>query len=350
MQLVIIGLLVVLLAVAAYAVVLLRTPKKVEPDQSMLMLSQRLEAMQAQVSSQLEHTRQAINTEMDRTRQSSERTATGVSSQVQAFTRGMTELRETVHAVQESVKGVASFQEMFRSPKLRGQWGELSLGSILKEYFPQGGFQEQYYFKSGEAVDAIVKLPNGLILPIDSKFNWDNFQKMTEADAEPARVAFRKTFLGDVKKKVDEIANKYVLPSEGTTDLALMYVPAEAIYYEIIQHLREDDVAEYARRKKILLASPNTLYITLTAVAHWFKDDQVRKATGAIIKKLETVIKDATTLGNEFRKLGDHLDDARSAYEKTDKRLSLLVERTQKVIELGEEEKSLDTPRGNAEA
>jgi DNA recombination protein RmuC len=231
---------------------------------------------------------------------------------------------------------------MFRSPKLRGQWGELSLGSILKEYFPRGGYQEQYYFKSGEAVDAIVRLPNGLILPIDSKFNWDNFQKMTEAESEAPRAAYRKAFLSDVKKKVDEIATKYVLPSEETTDLALMYVPAEAIYYEIIQSLRDEDVTEYARKRKILLCSPNTLYITLTAVTHWFKDAQVQKQTREIIKKLETVIKDAGTLSDDFRKLGDHLSSATSAYERSDKKLGHLVERTQKVIDMGQEQEQLE--------
>ena len=326
LQYAIIVLLLLIFGAVAYAARFLRAPKKTEPDQSLLMLDQRLNELTKQVSQQLEHSRQA-----------SEQSSRSVFQQVQSFTQGMTELRETVHRVQESVKDVSSFQEMFRSPKLRGQWGELSLGSILKEYFPRGGFQEQYYFSSGEAVDAIVKLPNGLLLPIDSKFNWDNFQKMTEAEAEVPRAAYRKAFLSDVKKKVDEIATKYVLPGEQTTDLALMYVPAEAIYYEIIQNLRDEDVSEYARKRKILLCSPNTLYITLTAVTHWFKDAQVQKETRQIIKKLETVIKDAGTLATDFRKLGDHLSDARAAFDRSDKKLGHLVDRTQRVIELSDE-------------
>jgi DNA recombination protein RmuC len=140
-----------------------------------------------------------------------------------------------------------------------------------------------------------------------------------------------------VKKKVDEIATKYILPSEGTVDMALMYMPAESIYYEVVQNIREEDVAEYARKRKVYLVSPNTLYITLSAVIHWFKDAQLQKQTRAIMKRLETVIKDAGTLANEFRKLGDHLSDATSAFERSDKKLGHLVERTQKVIELSKE-------------
>lgn len=324
-------LLVAVLGAMMYIVRILRAPKNDVPDQSLLMLSGRLESLSSQVSAQLEQSRQA-----------SERASASVFSQVSAFTQGMTELRETVHRVQESVKDVSSFQEMFRSPKLRGTWGELSLESILKEYFPQGGYAIQHGFSSGEVVDAVLKLPNNLLLPIDSKFNWDNFKKMTEAEEQTARGAYRKQFLSDVKKKVDEIATKYILPSEGTVDMALMYMPAESIYYEVIQNIKDDDVSEYARKRKVYLTSPNTLYITLSAVVHWFKDAQLQKETRQIMKKLEVVIKDAGTLATDFRKLGDHLSDAQSAFERSDKKLGHLVERTQKVIEISEETRQLE--------
>jgi DNA recombination protein RmuC len=331
MQTTIVILLVVVLGAMAFIVFTLRRRGQSEPDQSSLMLAQRLDALQQQMSMQLEQTRQA-----------SERATHSMSSQVQSFTQGMTELRETVHRVQESVKDVSSFQEMFRSPKHRGTWGELTLGAILGEYFPRGGYEEQHAFMSGEIVDAVLKLPNGSLLSIDSKFSWDNFQKMAEAQGDTEKTAFRKQFLSDVKKRIDEIATKYVLPSEGTVDMALMYIPAESIYYEVIQNLHDDDVSEYARKRKVYLTSPNTLYITLTAVIHWFKDVQLQKQTHDIMKRLETVIKDAGTLANDFRKLGDHLSDANSAFERSEKKLGHLVERTQKVIDAGDELKAIE--------
>ncbi|MDI6820903.1 MAG: DNA recombination protein RmuC [Patescibacteria group bacterium] len=290
-------------------------------DQSFLLLSQRMDALM-----------QEINNQLERSRQSSERSVQNVFSQVQSFTKGMTELRETVHQVKESVKDVSSFQEMFRSPKLRGTWGELTLEAILKEYFPPNGYQTQHAFSSGEIVDAILKLPNDLLLPIDSKFSWENFKKMTESESETGRISFRKLFVSDIKKRIDEIASKYILPSEDTVDMALMYMPAESIYYEVIQNVKDDDISEYARKRKVYIVSPNTLYITLSAVIHWFKDVQLQKQTRNIMKRLEVVIKDATTLASDFQKLGGHLSDAHSAFDRTDKRLSLLVERTQKVI------------------
>jgi DNA recombination protein RmuC len=326
-------LIVIIVGVLLLAVLLwMRTQAKpAGQDQNALMLAQRLDALQAQVTAQLEQTRQA-----------SERATHSMSSQVQSFTQGMTELRETVHRVQESVKDVSSFQEMFRSPKHRGTWGELTLGAILGEYFPHGGYEEQHAFASGEIVDAVLKLPNDLLLPIDSKFSWENFQKMAEAQGDAEKVAYRKQFLGDIKKRIDEIATKYVLPSEGTVDMALMYMPAESIYYEVIQNLRDDDVAEYARKRKVYLTSPNTLYITLSAVIHWFKDVQLQKQTRDIMKRLETVIKDANTLSTDFRKLGDHLSDANSAFERSEKKLGHLVDRTQKVIDLSDEQAKLE--------
>lgn len=295
------------------------------------MLASRLDALQSQVSAQLEQSRQA-----------SERSASSVMSQVQSFTQGMTELRGVVEQVQQHVKDVANFQDIFKSPKLRGIWGEASLESALAQYFPNDRYIIQHYFKSGEAVDAVLKLPNDLLLPIDSKFNWENFEKMINADNEVARDGFRKQFLSDVKKKIDEIATKYLIPGEGTTDFALMYMPAETLYYEVIQNVKEADLSSYARAKKIILVSPNTFFLTVSAILHWFNDVQFSKQTREIMKKLSRVVQDAGKLADDFRVLGKHIGNAQSAFDDTDKRLGLLVERTQKVIEMSEEVKEIE--------
>jgi len=311
---------IIFLLLLVVGVLLYRILKKPDTDPAISSLSELVKSL----SQQVEHSRQAT-----------EKSERSVFQQVQSFTQNVTQLTEGVKQVQESVKGVSSFQEMFRSPKLRGTWGELGLEGILKEYFPRGGYQTQYAFKSGEMVDAVLKLPNGLFLPIDSKFSWENFQKMSEAEAESAKQSYRKAFLSDIKKRIDEIATKYILPSESTVDMALMYMPAESIYYEVIQNLKDDDVSEYARKRKVYLTSPNTLYITLTAVIHWFKDSELNKQTQTVMKRLEQVIKDANILANDFRKLGDHISDASSAYERSEKKLGHLVERTQNVIDSG---------------
>ena len=235
---------------------------------------------------------------------------------------------------------------MLRSPKLRGTWGEQSLEASLNQYFSKDNYEVQHYFKSGEAVDAVLKLPNELLLPIDSKFNWDNFQKMVNAPNDIEKEVFRKTFYSDVKKKIDEIATKYLLPSEGTTDLALMYIPAETVYYEIINNIKDVDIPNYARSKKVFLVSPNTFALSVSAIRHWFKDFEFNKQTKDIMKRLERIVTDGNKLGEDFGRLGKHIDNVKSAYDSSEKRLDLMVDRVKNVIEISqnEEVQKLETP------
>ncbi len=301
--------------------------RKKGPDENYVVLHQRMDSLS-----------QAVSEQMERSRQASERATLSVSQQVQNFTQGMTQLHEGLKGMHDSVKSVVSFQDLFRNPKLRGQWGEMSLEASLAQYFPKDRYIIQHYFSSGEAVDAALRLPNDILLPIDSKFNWDNFQKLVNADNEIHKDGYRKLFYSDVKKKIDEISSKYILPAEGTTDFALMFVPAETVYYEMINNMKDVDVADYARKKKVILVSPNTFALSVSAIQHWYRDVHINHKTQSIIKKLEGVVADSAKLADNFRKLGSHLSNAQSAYEDSEKRLSLMTERVSKVIKIGESE------------
>lgn len=318
--------------------------KNNEPD---LVLHQRLDTLSQIVSTQLQQSREAtdrasttvsqlINEQLERGRQASERATLTVSQQVQSFTQNMTQIQEGMKQMHESVKSVSSFQDIFKSPKLRGIWGESSLEASLNQYFSKDMYSLQHYFKSGEAVDAVLNLPNGLILPIDSKFNWENFEKMVNAENDIQKEIYRKSFYSDVKKKIDEVASKYLLPSEGTTDLALMYVPAETVYYEIINNIKDVDIPNYARTKKVFLVSPNTFALSISAIRHWFKDVEFNKQTKDIMKRLERISTDGGKLADDFQRLGKHIINTKSAYDESEKRLSLMVDRVKNVIEIGE--------------
>lgn len=336
----------VLVVILAGAVVyLFMSSRRGKTDERDALLHQRLDALLSQMNQRLDSVSQQVGQQLAENRQSAQQATQSVFSQVQSFTKGMTELQESVKLVQEKVKQVSSFQEIFRSPKLRGIWGEASLQSVLGQYFPKEMYQMQYYFKTGEAVDAVLKLPNGLVLPIDSKFNWENFEKMVNAESDINRDIHKKVFYADVKKKVEEIASKYILPSESTTDLALMYVPAETVYYEIINNVKDADIPAYARSKKVILVSPNTFYLTVTAVLHWFKDVEFSKQTKEIMKKLDRVVIDGGKLADDFRVLGKHLGNAQSAYTESENRLSLMVDRVKNVIELGREADKIEPPK-----
>ncbi len=283
---------------------------------------------------------QLILSQLKENKESAERSSLAFNQQTQNFVSGIVQLQEKVNHVQESVKGVVSFQNIFKSPKLRGQWGETSLEAVMGQFFPKELYTLQHYFKNGEAVDAVLKLPNERLLPIDSKFNWENFERMTQAEDEINRDIFRKNFLADIKKKVDEIATKYIRPSEDTVDLALMYIPAEGVYYEIVNQIKEADVSAYARSKKIILVSPNTFYLTLSAIQHWFRDVQITKQTQEIIKRLSWISKDAEKLDHSFKRLGKHISDAKSSYDDSEQRLEMMVNRVQKVTGGKEEAES----------
>ncbi len=276
-------------------------------------------------------------------RDSQNGTSRALNEQIKSFTKETVQIREDLKQIQEKVKDVSSFQEIFKSPKLRGQWGEASLEYILAQYFPPELFKRQYTFSSGEKVDAILKLPNGKLLPIDSKFSSDNFERMIRASSEEEKNRYRMNFLKDLKERIDEVCSKYILPSENTVDFALMYIPAEAIYYEIMFNLRDENVADYAWRKKVVLTSPNTIYLHLKTIEHWFKDTQISKQTQRILKRLSRISKDAEKLSEDFRKLGSHLRNAVSAYDSSEKRLSLFSDRVEKLLEI-KETKQLKEP------
>ncbi len=267
-------------------------------------------------------------------------TSQAMHNQISLFTKETVQIREQLKQVSETMKGISSFQEIFKAPKLRGQWGEAALeNQILAEYFPKEFYNIQHSFSSGVIADAVLKLPNGKLLAIDAKFPFDNFKKMIESPDEKERDFYRKRFIGDVKMRVQEIAEKYVLPSENTVDFALMYIPAEAVYYEIMFNTKEEDIANFARAKKVVLASPNTIYLTLRTIIDWFRDTQISRQTQEILKRLNRIQADSGKLMEDFRKLGSHLKNAISAYENSEKRLSLFSDKVEKLLEAKETKK-----------
>ncbi|MBU3964709.1 DNA recombination protein RmuC [Patescibacteria group bacterium] len=263
-----------------------------------------------------------------------------MNQQISSFTRETVQIREDMKQVQEVMKSISSFQEIFRSPKLRGEWGEEGLEQILNEYFPKELYTTQHLFSSGEQVDVALKLPNDKILPIDAKFSYDNYRKMVESEKDEEKKIFRKKFIEDTKLKIQEISSKYILPAEGTTDQAIMYIPAEAVYYEITM-MKEEDLAKYARSKKIILASPNNILLTLSAVSHWYKDVQITKKTQDILKRLTKIQQDGKKILDDFRKLGNHLKNAVSSYDNSEKRISLFGDRVERLLDNVPEEKQL---------
>lgn len=305
------------------------------------------EKMIGDLDRRLETMQKAIDERIKETSETSSKVAERAYGHVADFSKGITSLEEKFKQLHEKVDKVTSFQDLFKTPKTTGKWGEAQLNHILGEYFERNLWEAQHFFKNGEAVDAVVKLPNGKLLPIDSKLNFTSFEKMIGA-AGPDSERFKRDFIGAVKEEIDAIASKYINPSEETTDMALMFISAESVYYEIVNALKDEDLTSYAWRKKVILASPNTLYITLQTLLHWFSQSRLQKDLKGIFERLEGIKKDAMKLQEEFRKLGTHLGNADKVYREFDHRLGLLTDRVQKVIKVGEEFKEIEEPRAKS--
>lgn len=242
----------------------------------------------------------------------------------------MVKVEEVAKQVLEVGKDIASLQQILKAPKLRGNIGEYFLADLLSQMMPREHFDLQYTFANGERVDAVIKTAGGLI-PVDSKFPLENFQRLVEARSDDERKQLRKAFLSDVKKHVDDISQKYIQPTEGTLELALMYVPAENVYYEIITRGdffgEEFALASFAWKKHVLPVSPNSLYGYLQTILYGLRGLQVESRTKEILDELIRLRLFLEKFHDEFAKLGKHLSYAQGSYQEAEKKLTRFEEK-----------------------
>lgn len=221
-------------------------------------------------------------------------------------------------------RSIDELQNILKAPKLRGGFGELFLSDLLQQILPVEHFTLQHRFKNGEAVDAVIYLGEKMV-PIDSKFPLESFQRIVGESDDEIPKQLRRQFINDVKKHIQGVA-KYIRTDEGTYDFALMYIPAENVYYEVT--VKEDvggegrEVLNYALKHRVIPVSPNTMYAYLMTVMVGLKGMQIEKNASAMLAKMGRVQKDFESFEKVFSKLGTHLENARKSYEDSDKRLS----------------------------
>jgi DNA recombination protein RmuC len=220
------------------------------------------------------------------------------------------DVEKEIGQMSEIGRNMRELQEFLKSPKLRGNIGEEVLKDLISQMFPKNSFNLQYEFKSGEKVDAAIKTDAG-ILPIDSKFPMENFQKMTKASEKTQKEIFEKEFIRDVKKHIDAISRKYIIPSEGTMDFALMYIPSESVYYEVVN---QRGLLDYARNARVYMVSPSTLYAHLQTILLSFEGKKMESKSKELFAILRSLQIDYEKVDENLSVLGKHINNAYSQY------------------------------------
>jgi len=244
--------------------------------------------------------------------------------------------------IYEVGKDISSLQELLKAPKIRGGIGEFLLGDLLSQILPSKHFSLPHTFKSGERVDAVIHLGKRLV-PVDSKFPLENFRKLLKADSDRDRRVYRRRFVSDVKSHIDAIAGKYILPDEETFPFALMYIPAENVYYEtIVKDQDADDgksIANYSMQKRVIPVSPNTFYLYLQTIILGLKGLEVEKNAQEILSALGRLGVDFDRFSRDFALIRTHLRNATVCYDSADRKLQRFEDKLKQVESVPSESK-----------
>ncbi|MGB6264463.1 MAG: DNA recombination protein RmuC [Candidatus Acidiferrales bacterium] len=284
------------------------------------------------VTSQLNHLVQSVTQQLGQVRQELQ---TGIASSGQITADAQRSVSQQLHSATEAVRQISqqlgavqkagddltrasqTMQQVLGGAKSRGTLGEIALERLLEDSLPQINYSLQHRFSTGDIVDAVIRSAERL-LPIDSKFPLDSYRRLVETGEES-----RKEFAQAVRKHADSIASKYILPGDHTLDIALMFVPSETIYYELL--MTDDPKAgrldEYCRRKAVIPVSPNTLFSYLNMILMGLRGMQIEENARRLLGSLAGVAKQMDTFSEVFEKLGTHLRHSQQSYEEATSRL-----------------------------
>ncbi|MCD6283505.1 DNA recombination protein RmuC [bacterium] len=241
-----------------------------------------------------------------------------VSGRLGKVAEGLTRVVEAERRVEDLAKDVVSFKELLKAPKARGGLGEVMLEQMLGNVLPPEHYETQYSL-GADRVDAIVKLPDGLV-PIDSKFPLPSFERILGEETEEGRNRARRDFMKDVKARVDEIRTKYIKPELGTVDFALMYIPAENVYYEAVNaEVGGESLLNYTYTHKVIPVSPFTFYAYLVALAYGLRGLKVSEHAKVIREQLGALTQDLKAAQEDYDVLGRHIRNAANKYDEAGK-------------------------------
>lgn len=244
------------------------------------------------------------------------------------------QLEKSSRRMIEVGEDISKLEDILQPPKLRGVLGELFLADLLAQILPSSHYRLQYHFRGGETVDAVVILRAGIV-PIDAKFPLENFKRILSATNDEERRIARKAFVKDIKGHIDTIAEKYIRMDENTFDFALMYVPAENVYYETI--IKDDEFGgetslfNYALIKRVVPVSPNSFYAYLQTIILGLKGMRVEEKSREVLENLSRLQKEFDNFAEAFRLVGQHLDNSVKKYAEAQKRFGKIEAKVEQI-------------------
>jgi DNA recombination protein RmuC len=227
-------------------------------------------------------------------------------------------------------KDLARLEQALRPPKARGGFGELLLENLLRDRLPPSAYRMQHTFDSGERVDAIVQVDRDI--PVDSKFPLDNYTRLVEAESDDERTLAERQFARDVKQHIDAIATKYIRPDEGTYDFAFMYIPVEAVYYELACG-KTGALLSYAHERRVFPVSPTTFTAYLQVIALGLRGMQIEQHAHEVMAYVADLQRDFERFTDDFDKVGTHIGHAQSKYHEAAKRLDRFETKLERAAE-----------------
>jgi len=321
-----------------------------QPDQALLLLQRdiqtaRTEAHQARtetlatVKEELHQFATQMTAQMGQVGSGVQQQLQHVGSVVGAVQGSLGKLGEVTQRVFDVGRDIAGLEQLLKSPKIRGGVGETLLENLLAQMLPREQYALQHAFATGDRVDAAIRIGERVV-PVDAKFPLENFRRILDEADEDRRPALRRAFLRDVKNRVDEIAKKYILPDEGTFDFALMYIPAENIYYEVIvkEDSEDEPPAAYALGRRVVPVSPNTFYAYLRVIVMGLRGLRIERDAQEIQARLGRLRGDLEKFRDAFDVVGKHLSNARNKYDDAAAGLGRLEGKLEGIERHGEQE------------
>ncbi|MGH9316464.1 MAG: DNA recombination protein RmuC [Thermoanaerobaculia bacterium] len=248
----------------------------------------------------------------------------------------MGQIFEASQKIEKLAGEVTRLEDLLKPPKLRGTLGETFLEQALRQVLPPGSWQMQHRFPDGETVDAVILLGDRYV-PVDSKFPLENFRRARESEDDADRRRARTAFASDVRRHADTISRKYIRPASGTYDYAFMYIPAEAVYAEIVADEEDQALADYCVEQRVFPVSPRLLYAFLATVAMVLRGQELQRNAQEISERLSELARLWDRAEEPFAKLGVHLTNTQKQYEEASKALRRFVARLSGIAEGAEE-------------